>query len=137
MTITIDQLIDDLGLTYSRDADGSPNTLRPPNPVPPVGTLYVIVQETGDSRTVQLQGGPQDRTLLVLVSVYGAPDTAAGRWQVKVVLAHLKARAKEVTAHAGIRLRECLPTDGQPVTRDSATNTAYGSVRFALSYTSP
>lgn len=135
--MTLDQLIEDIGLVCARDADGTPNTGKPPNPVPPVGTLYAVVQETGDSRTSQLHNGPQDRSLLALVSVYGAPDTASGRWQVKVVLAHLKARSREVTAHAGIRLRDCLPEDSQPVARDSATNTAYGSVRFALSYLAP
>lgn len=135
--MTLDDLLLDLGLRLARDAAGQVNSAAPPNPLPPVGTLYAVTQVTGDNLRAQLHGGAQDRTRLILVSVYGAPDTAAGRWQLEAVMAHLRHRARTIDRHRGIRVREVRAVDATPDQRDGPTGTRYAHQRIALDYLSP
>ncbi len=135
--MTLDDLLLDLGLLIAKDGTGAYNSARPPNPLPAVGTLYAVTQVTGDAPKTQLHGGRQDRTRLILISVYGSPDTAAGRRQLDIVMAHLRVRAKEIDRHLGIRVRECRAADATPDQRDATTSTRYAHQRIALDYLSP
>lgn len=135
--MTLDQLLEDLGLSLTRDTSGQVNSGTPPTPLPPVGTYYAVTQTTPGTVRTQLHGGAQDRVRFVLVSVYGAPDTAAGRRQLDIVMAHLRTRAKEIDRHPGIRVRECRPADENLDQRDATTGTRYASIRLALDFLSP
>lgn len=135
--MTLEQLLDDVGLTGARDPDGTLNFNRPPTPLPERGTYYAVTEVIGDGLKTQLQGGAQDRTQIIQVGLYGAPDTTAGRNQLLILVAHLRYRAREVTAHVGLRLRECLPGDPLPVRRDVGTATQYAYVRYTLHYLAP
>jgi hypothetical protein len=132
--MTLDQLLDALGVALARDDTNAVASHMVPNPIPPVGTIYAVTSETEGA---PVQGhGFQERQRLVLVMLYGAPPTAAGKRQLDLLLAHLKARAKEIDRHPTLRLRKggASPADSMPTRFDSTTRTHYAGQRFALTY---
>ncbi|MVN88768.1 hypothetical protein GO986_18680 [Deinococcus sp. HMF7620] len=132
--MTLDQLLDDFGVVLARDEAAQVVSHMVPNPLPPTGTIYAVTSETEGS---PVQGhGFQERQRLVLVMLYGAAPTAAGKRTLDLLLAHLKARAKEIDRHPTLRLRQggASPADTMPTRYDSATRTHYAGQRFALTY---
>lgn len=133
--MTLDQLLAQLGVALARDDTGAVASHLVPEPLPPTGTIYAVTSDTGDSLVSQLHGA-QERQRLVLVMLYGAAPTAAGKRQLDILLAHLKARANQVDRHPTLRLRQggASPADGMPTRFDPATRTHYAGQRFALTY---
>lgn len=132
--MTLDQLLLDLGLKLARDEAGAVASHLLPNPLPATGTLYAVVSETGDS-LVRQGHGYQERRRLVLVMVYGAPATMAGKDQVELVLSNLRRRATtEVDRHPRIRLQSLRLADAAPVAYAGSSRTHYGGQRLALTY---
>lgn len=135
MPLTIDQLLDGLGVTLARDSAGAVASHLVPDPLPPVGRIYAVTSDTGDTLVRQLYGA-QERQRLVLVMLYGAAPTTAGKTQLDLLLAHLKRRAGEIDRHPTLKLRRggASPADGMPTRFDPATRTHYAGQRFALTY---
>ncbi|MFW8627629.1 hypothetical protein [Deinococcus sp. ME38] len=135
MPLTLDQLLDGLGVTLARDSAGTVASHLVPDPLPTTGTVYAVTSDTGD--TLVRQGhGFQERQRLVLVMLYGAAPTTAGKGQLDILLAHLKRRAGEIDRHPTLKLRRggASPADGMPTRFDAATRTHYAGQRFALTY---
>ncbi len=133
--MTLDQLLAQLGVALARDDTGAVASHMVPDPLPPTGTIYAVTSDTGDSLVSQLHGA-QERQRLVLVMLYGAAPTTAGKTQLDLLLAHLKRRAGEVDRHPTLKLRRggASPADGMPTRFDAVTRTHYAGQRFALSY---
>lgn len=130
----MDQLLDQLGVHLARDDIGQVASHMVPNPLPPTGTIYAVTSETeGAARDGH---GHQQRQRLVLVMLYGAPPTAAGKRQLDLLLAHLQTRAKEIDRHPTLKLRTggASPADSLPTRFDTTTRTHYAGQRFALTY---
>ncbi|UQN06765.1 hypothetical protein [Deinococcus sp. QL22] len=131
----MDQLLDSLGVHLARDDTGQVASHMVPNPLPPSGTIYAVT--SGETEGAPRNGhGHQERQRLVLVMLYGAPPTAAGKRQMDLLLAHLKARANQVDRHPTLKLRTggARPADSMPTRFDTATRTHYAGQRFALTY---
>ncbi|MBZ9752726.1 hypothetical protein K7W42_17940 [Deinococcus sp. HMF7604] len=132
--MTLDQLLDSLGVRLARDDTGAVASHMVPNPLPEPGTIYAVTSETEGA---PVQGhGFQERQRLVLVMLYGAAPNAAGKRTLDLLLAHLKARAGEVDRHPTLRLRHggASPADTMPTRFDRDTRTHYAGQRFALTY---
>jgi len=130
----LDQLLDSLGVYLARDDTGQVASHMVPNPLPAPGSIYAVTSETeGAPRAGH---GYQQRQRLVLVMLYGAPPSAAGKRQLDLLLAHLKARAREIDRHPTLKLRTggASPADSLPTRFDAATRTHYAGQRFALNY---
>ncbi|GAA5514771.1 hypothetical protein Dcar01_03532 [Deinococcus carri] len=121
-------------MRLGRDAAGQVLSNAPPNPLPPVGTIYAVTQDQGGSADVTTHGGAQVRIRPVLISLYGAAPTAAGKHQLSILLAWLHRRAREVDRYPGLRVVECTSGDDLPPTFDPATQTHYAHVRFFIRY---
>lgn len=122
-------------MALARDDTGAVASHLVPTPLPPTGTVYAVTSDTGDTLVRQLHGA-QERQRLVLVMLYGAAPTAAGKGQLDLLLAHLKRRAGEIDRHPTLKLRRggASPADGMPTRFDAATRTHYAGQRFALTY---
>lgn len=105
----------------------------PPNPLPPVGAIYAVVQEQSGSVDVDTKDA-QIRVRPVLISLYGAAPTAAGKRQMEVLLAWLHKRASDVDRHPGIRVIECRSADDSPVQHDQPTGTHFCHIRYLIRY---
>ncbi|WP_161881941.1 hypothetical protein [Deinococcus alpinitundrae] len=131
--LTVDQLLYGLGLILNRDPAGNYLSNAPPNPLPKAP--YAVTQLLNGSRETLLHGGAQTRRAQVLISIYGFTADAAGFQSCGIVLAHLRARAREVDRLAGYpRITECQAADESPVMRDVGTQSHYASIRFVLSF---
>jgi len=132
-TLTVDQLLFQLGLVLNKDAAGIPLSNAPPSPLPK--QPYAVTQVMNGSRETSLHGGAHTRRVQVLISIYGFTPDVAGLQSCSIVLAHLRARAREVDRLLGYpRITECQAADESPVMRDAATNQHYASIRLVLSF---
>jgi len=126
-------LLYSLGLVLNKDPAGNYLSNAPPNPLP--GRPYAITQGMNGSSEALLHGGAQLRRTQVLISLFGFTPDAAGFQSCGIVLAHLRARAREVDRLATYpRITECQAADESPVMRDVATNQHYASIRYVLTY---
>lgn len=106
----------------------------PPSPLPAVGTYYAVVQPQ-ESTVDVLTNSASIRILPVLIGLYGAPPTVAGRQQLDILLAWLHKRAREVDRHPGLRVIECLSADDQRPVLDLDTRTThYAYIRYLIRY---
>ncbi|GAA5503016.1 hypothetical protein Dxin01_02765 [Deinococcus xinjiangensis] len=126
----------DLGLRLNTVKVGTQSmvmTNAPPADL--LGPPYAVTQKLNGTRESLLHGGAQLRSVQVLISIYGFPLTPEGEAQCGVVLAHLRARAREVDRLAGYGpITECNAADESPVQRDLPTNQHWAAIRFVLTY---
>lgn len=120
-------------MTFRRDKDGASLSHMLPEKPPPIGTIYAHVQAQ-NSTTDVLTAQAQIRVRPVLISLYGAAPTAAGKRQLDILLAHLHQRAREVNRHPSLRVIECLSADDQAPQYDPETEQHYAHIRYLIRY---
>ncbi|WP_104992721.1 hypothetical protein [Deinococcus sp. NW-56] len=98
-----------------------------------MGTIYAVTQDQQGSADVTTTTG-QVRLRPILVGLYGAAPTLAGRNQLAILLAWLHHRAREVDRHPGLQVVDCTSADDLPPTLDSQTRQHYAHIRFYLRY---
>lgn len=120
-------------MTYRRDADGASLSHLLPSPLPPIGTIYAHVQAQNGTTDIRTTTGSV-RILPVLISLYGAAPTAAGKRQLEILLAWLHNRAKQVNRYPGLRVVECRSADDQQPEYHPETDQHYAHIRYLIRY---